>query len=105
MSRREQLSVGELTVDRILNTGGVEIFPGYRQVFAGLSASETDADASVVITKTGVLSTDFAVATLVAGTTAQAVTKVACTTDTVTVSLAGNGGAGTILFYTVFRAV
>ncbi len=105
MSRHVQLSVDELTVGTILNAAGVEIFPGYRQVYAGVSASENDADASVAVTKAGVLSTDVAFAVLVAGAAPQAVTKVVCTADTVTVSLAGNGGAGTIVFYAVFRAV
>ena len=77
---------------------------GYYPVYAGVSDAENDGDASVVITKTGVAATDFAIAVMVAGTTAQAVKKVVCTLNTVTVTLAGNGGAGTQVFYVVFRA-
>jgi hypothetical protein len=78
---------------------------GYYPVYAGVSDAENDADASVVITKTGVAATDVAFAVMVAGTTAQAVKKVVCTQNTVTVTLAGNGGAGTQVFYLVFRAI
>jgi hypothetical protein len=102
--RMVQATVDELTVGKVLGLDGTPLFTGYREVFSGVSVSETDADASVVITATGVLATDYAIAVMVAGATAQAVNKVVCTTNTVTVGLAGNGGAGTIVFYVVYRA-
>lgn len=95
MSRREQLDIGELTV--------ASINGGKAPVFSGVSDVENDADASVAITVTGVLATDYATAVMVAGATPQAVKLVACTADTVTVTLAGNGGEGTQVFYTVYR--
>lgn len=95
MSRKEQYSVGELTVEAI---NGCMV-----PVYSGVSEAENDADASVAITVNGVLATDVATAVMVAGAAAQAVTKVVCTANTVTVTLAGNGGAGTQVFYTVYR--
>lgn len=76
---------------------------GYDFVYAGVSVAENDADASVAVTVTGVAATDFAIAVMVAGTTAQSVKKVVCTLNTVTVTLTGNGGAGTQVFYLVMR--
>lgn len=105
-----QFTVEELTVRTIKNMDGAEVYlapysPAYVPVYAGVSTAEEDADASVAITVSGVLATDVAKASLVAATTAQAITKVVCTADTVTVTLAGNGGVGTQVFYEVFRAV
>ena len=81
------------------------ITPSHVVKFAGKSASETDADASIVITVTGaVAATDFAQAQMVAGANAVYVTRTVVTTDTVTVTLSGNGGAGTIVSYVVYRA-
>lgn len=108
--RHEQLTVGELTVNKV---NGVVVGPAVSgitsvngtkaPVFSGVSAAENDADASVAITVAGVLATDVATAVMVAGATPQAVTKVVCTANTVTVTLAGNGGVGTQVFYTVYR--
>ena len=103
--RMVQATIDELTVGKMVGFDGSPIFTGYRPVVSGVSAAETDADATVVITVAGVAATDYATALMVAGATPQAVTKVVCTTNTVTVSLAGNGGAGTVVFFEVFRAV
>lgn len=103
--RKEQYSIGELTVDEILGSpvATASSLNGCKvPVYQGVSEAENDVDASVAITVTGVLATDLATAVMVAGT-AQAVTKVVCTENTVTVSLAGNGGVGTQVFYTVYR--
>lgn len=74
-------------------------------VFAGSSTSETDADAEVVVTVTGAVDTDVAHATLRAAANAVYVTKAVLTADTLTITLSGNGGAGTIVDYYVCRAV
>lgn len=100
--RHEQLSVSELTASTV--TAGTVITAGYKLVYSGVSAVENDADASVAVTVTGVLATDVAVASLVAAATAQSIAKTACTANTVTVTLAGNGGVGTQVFYQVYRA-
>jgi len=74
-------------------------------IAAGLSAAENDVDATVAITLTGVLATDVAVATVSAATAAVYVTKAVCTADTLTVTLSGNGGVGTVVNYQVARPV
>lgn len=76
----------------------------YSIVYAGASVAENDADASVAVTVEGVAATDIAFAVMIAGATPQAVKLVACTLNTVTVTLAGNGGAGTQVAYVVLRA-
>jgi predicted RecA/RadA family phage recombinase len=79
--------------------------PAHSLIAAGLSAAENDADASVVITVAGVAATDVVTATVSAATAAVYVTKAICTADTITVTLSGNGGAGTVVNYQVSRAV
>ena len=88
-------------VANLLNTAA-----GYTPVAVGVSVSETDSNGSVIIdlTSKGVLSTDIAIACMIAGATPQSVTKAVCTTNTLTVTLSGNGGAGTIIAFIVFRA-
>jgi hypothetical protein len=76
---------------------------GARVVAAGLSASETDADATITVTNSDILATDFATATLKAAANAVYVTKAVCTAGTLTITLSGNGGAGTIVNYAIFR--
>lgn len=75
-------------------------------VCAGQSATETDSDASVVVADGRILSTDFAVATAAAGATPAncQINLAVCTTATLTITLAGNGGAGTLINYIVFRS-
>lgn len=85
--------------------GRVYIPPSHNIIAAGLSASEADADATVTVTIAGLLTTDVAVATLAAAANAVYVTKAVCTADTLTITLSGNGGAGTIVNYQVARAV
>jgi len=100
------------TVVGTVGAGGVAlvnlaagITPSHIVKFAGKSTSEIDADAAVVISAVGALAaTDFAQAQLVAATNVVYVTKTVVTNDTVTVTLSGNGGAGTIVSYVVYRA-
>jgi hypothetical protein len=74
-----------------------------RIVCSGLSAAETDSNASVVILDERIASTDYAIAVVAAATTGVSVIKAACTADTLTVTLSGNGGAGTRISYVVLR--
>lgn len=81
------------------------ITPSHIVIAAGKSTAEVDADASVVITEAGILAaSDFAVVTLAAAANAVYVTKAVVTNDTITITLSGNGGAGTVVAYAVYRA-
>lgn len=79
--------------------------PSHSIIAAGTSAAEVDADATVTVTVTGVVAGDVAVATLRAAANAVYVTKAVASADTLTVTLSGNGGAGTQVDYIVTRAV
>lgn len=79
--------------------------PSHSIIAAGTSAAEVDADATVTITITGAVAGDVAVVTLRAAANAVYVTKAVLTADTLTVTLSGNGGAGTQVDYIVIRAV
>lgn len=74
-------------------------------ISAGISAAEVDADATVTVAIPGLLTTDIATATLAAAANAVYVTKAVCTADTLTVTLSGNGGAGTQVSYQIARAL
>jgi hypothetical protein len=78
-----------------------------RIVCAGASTSETDGDATITVTDGRILATDIAICCPQAGTTAAnlQINKAVCTADTLTITLAGNGGAGTIINYIVLRAI
>jgi hypothetical protein len=76
-----------------------------RFVCAGKSTSETDADASVVISDGRIVSGDAAIVTVVAQAGTATIQKAVVTAGTITVTLSGNGGAGTILSYIVFRSL
>lgn len=92
-------NTGAVTVSKVANKTVSHV-----PMFGGLSAAEVDADATVTIAASGVLATDVVIATLSAAANAVYVTKAVCTTDTITVTLSGNGGAGTVVNYMVFRA-
>jgi len=77
--------------------------PNARIAVSGQSVSETDADASVVITDERILSTDFAICTIGAQAGTAYIVKAVCTANTLTVTLSANGGAGTIINYLVCR--
>ena len=79
--------------------------PSHSIIAAGTSAAEVDADATVVIAIPGAAATDVATATLRAAANAVNVTKAVLTADTLTVTLSGNGGAGTTVDYMVSRSV
>jgi predicted RecA/RadA family phage recombinase len=79
--------------------------PAASIIAAGLSAAENDADATVTITVAGVAATDVVTATVSASTAAVYVVKAVCTANTITVTLSGNGGVGTVVNYQVTRAV
>lgn len=103
MTRAGVVTIGSSKILKgMLSTG---ILPSHVVKFAGTSASEVDADATVVITVTGALSTDTASVVLRAAANSVYVTKAVLTADTLTVTLSGNGGAGTQVDYQVFRAV
>lgn len=74
-------------------------------VASGQSVSETDADASVIISDSRVASTDTAICTIAAQAGTASILKAACTTGTITVTLSGNGGAGTIIHYAAIRSI
>ena len=79
--------------------------PSHVVKFAGITASETDSDASVVASVTGVASTDVVVASILAQAGTASLLKAVPTTNTLTFTLSGNGGAGTRIQYAIFRAV
>lgn len=83
----------------------VAITPSHVVKFAGVSSAENDSDASVVITVAGVLATDVVTASILAQAGTASILKVVPTTDTITVTLSGNGGAGTQISYSVLRAI
>ena len=80
------------------------IAPGFLVMIANTSVSENDSDAEIVIVHTGVLATDIGWAILNSSAVDQYVTSVATTTNTITVTLGGNGGAGTTVNYMITRA-
>lgn len=92
--------------DAAVNLAHLEsgISPSHVVKFAGLTDSENDGDASVVATVTGVAATDVVVATILAQAGTATILKAVPTTNTLTFTLSGNGGAGTRISYVVFRA-
>jgi len=78
---------------------------GAKIVVAGQSTSETDADATITVLDGRILATDIGFATLEADTAGQHVLTAVCTAGTLTITLAGNGGAGTIANYQVLRSL
>lgn len=74
-------------------------------IAAGLSVAENDVDASVVVAIPGLLATDVVTAIVSAAAAAVYVTKAICTANTLTVTLSGNGGAGTVVNYQITRAL
>jgi hypothetical protein len=80
------------------------ITPSHIVKYAGYSPAEVDADASVVIANAGFLDTDVGMAVYAAGANDVYVKKVVMAAGTMTVTLSGNGGAGTIVGYQVLRA-
>lgn len=94
------LATVEQTANRAVSSGSVAAVVKY----AGTSPSENDSDASVVISAPGVLATDFVVATIRAQSGTAYILKAVPTTDTITVTLSGNGGAGTQIDWAASRA-
>lgn len=87
-------NAGVVTVSKVNN----------KTCYSGLSVSETDSDATVTITVAGLVAADVAVCTLKAAANAVYVTKAVCGTDSIVVTLSGNGGAGTVVSYIAFKA-
>ena len=81
------------------------ITPSHVVKYAGTSVAEVDADATVTIALVGALTTDVSQVVLRAAANAVYVTKAVLTADTLTVTLSGNGGAGTQVDYVVYRAI
>jgi len=74
-------------------------------VFAGKTVSETDADAEVVISDDRIAVGDIVIASIAAQAGTASITHVVVTANTATVTLSGNGGAGTIIAYAIYRAL
>lgn len=81
-------------------------------VLMGQSASETDEDAEVVVSDTRIKAGDVAFVTI-AGQTGSGdspnvmayIVKAVCTAGTLTITLSGNGGAGTVINYMIVRGL
>lgn len=76
----------------------------HRIVIAGQTASETDSDAEVVHLDQRILATDIAICSIEAQAGTASIQKAVCSAQTLTVTLSGNGGAGTIINYMILRA-
>lgn len=82
-------------------------------VLMGQSASETDADAEVVVSDTRIKAGDVAFVTIAdqtgSGETGSEVmayiVKAVCTAGTLTITLSGDGGAGTVINYMIVRGL
>lgn len=72
-------------------------------VLCGLSTAEADDDNSVVVSNTAILATDIAFAVVKASTAAVYVTKAVVAAGSLTVTLSGDGGAGTVIQYVIIR--
>jgi hypothetical protein len=77
----------------------------YGIVLAGQSISETDGDATVTISDSRIVAGDICFASTNAQAGTVAILKAVCTTGTLTVTLAGNGGAGTVINYMIVRVL
>lgn len=86
-------NAGVITVSKVNN----------KTIYTGLSVSESDADATVTISVPGLVAGDVAVCTLKAAANAVYVTKAVCGTDSIVVTLSGNGGAGTVVSYIALK--
>lgn len=75
----------------------------YAIVYAG-AQSNGGGSATIAITVTGVLAADLAFAAIESSTNAVSIQKVTTTSNTVTVLLSGDPGAGTVINYQVIRA-
>ena len=96
---RPAASPADLTNDNLADA----IKLGTRIVCAGLSVAESDADASVVISDDRIAVGDIVVASVAAQAGTASIQKAVVTANTITVTLSGNGGAGTIIAYIVCR--
>jgi hypothetical protein len=82
-----------------------ELLPREIQVCVGKSASENEADASVVVSDGRILAGDIALCTIQAQAGTAYIVKSVCTAKTLTVTLSANGGAGTVIGYKIFRTL
>lgn len=80
------------------------ITPSHVVKYAGKTSAVTDSTGTITVTLTGALATDVAQVTLAAATNAVMVQTAVLTSNTLTVTLSGAGGANTAIYYTVFRA-
>lgn len=74
----------------------------------GSSTAETDADAEVVVLDNRIVAGDIAIVTIAGqagGATPVYVVKAVCTAGKLTVTLSGNGGAGTVINYIIVRSL
>ena len=86
------------TVPRATVSGAQSQFIG-----AALSPSETDADASVVISDERIDVGDIVIAQIAAQAGTASIQQAVVTANTCTVTLSGNGGAGTVIAYAIYR--
>jgi len=102
----EQAGVlGDEITAYIINSNGDVNLPnnmGFSIVLLGQSASETEADATVTVLDARIAAGDVAFCT--PEVSAYAVESAVCTAGTLTITLEGNGGAGTIINYMIVRA-
>lgn len=69
----------------------------------GSSTAETDANAEVVVSDNRIAAGDIAIVTIADQASTATVLKAVCTDGTLTVTLSGNGGAGTVINYIIVR--
>lgn len=78
-------------------------------VLMGQSASETDVDKKVVVSDTRIKADDVAFVTIAGqagnGTDMAYIVKAVCTAGKLTITLSGNGGAGTVINYMIVRGL
>jgi len=78
---------------------------GAKIVYAGKTASETDADAAVIVTDSRFAAGDVAVASVLSSAVSVYPKRVSVGAGLCTISLSGNGGAGTIVNLIVARTL
>lgn len=71
----------------------------------GASVAENDVNASIVVLDNRIAAGDKAIVTIAAQAGTAAVLKAVCTAGTLTVTLSGNGGAGTVINYIIVRSL
>lgn len=71
----------------------------------GASIAEVDANAKVEVLDNRIAAGDIAIVTIAGQTGTAYIVKAVCTAGTLTVTLSGNGGAGTVINYIIVRSL